>query len=146
MPNEIAIRKMMEACDQDPALQAELFKNPVAVAKKHHVDLSDDEVEQLKRVGTLMNLVGEFKAGRVGGRGPASSDIPSDILSTSGGSARSSTMLLVTGHSTIHFLIRSSIPLVMFSTLGRRHLATKSQRSGCDGDKGEVQRHDLQRP
>ncbi len=70
MPNEIAIRKMMEACDQDPALQAELFKNPVAVAKKHHVDLSDDEVEQLKRVGTLMNLVGEFKAGRVGGRGP----------------------------------------------------------------------------
>ena len=70
MPNEIAIRKMMEACDQNPALQAELFKNPLAVAKKHGVELSDNEVEQLKRVGTLMKLVDEFKAGRVGGRGP----------------------------------------------------------------------------
>jgi hypothetical protein len=70
MPNEIAIRKMMEACDQDPKLQARLFHDPKAVAKEHGVELSDDEIKQLKRVGSLMSLVGEFKAGRVGGHGP----------------------------------------------------------------------------
>ena len=70
MPNEIAMRKLMEACDQDPKLQAKLFHDPAAVAKEHGVEFSDTEVQQLKRVGTLMNLVGEFKAGRVGGRGP----------------------------------------------------------------------------
>jgi hypothetical protein len=70
MSNEIAIRKMMEACDHDPKLQARLFKDPVAVGKEHGVDLSDSEVQQLKRVGALMSLVDEFKAGRVGGRGP----------------------------------------------------------------------------
>ena len=70
MPNEIAIKKMMEACDRDPKLQARLFHDPNAVAKEHGVELSDDEVQQLKRVGTLINLVDEFKAGRVGGHGP----------------------------------------------------------------------------
>jgi hypothetical protein len=69
MPNEIAIRKMMETCDQDQKLKARLFQDPKAVAKEHGVELSDDEVQQLKRVGALMSLVGEFKTGRVG-RGP----------------------------------------------------------------------------
>ena len=69
MPNDVAIRKMMEACDQDPKLQAKLLQDPKAVAKEHGVELSDGDVQQLKRVSTLMNLVGEFKAGRVG-RGP----------------------------------------------------------------------------
>jgi hypothetical protein len=70
MPNELAIRKMMEACDQDPKLKARLFHDPAAVAKENGVELSDNEVQQLKRVGALIGLVNEFKAGRVGGRGP----------------------------------------------------------------------------
>lgn len=70
MPNEIAIRKMMEACHQDPKLQARLFHDPKAVAKEHGAELSNEEVQQLKRVGALMSLVDEFKAGRVGGPGP----------------------------------------------------------------------------
>jgi hypothetical protein len=70
MPNEIAIKKMMDACDQDPKLQARLFHDPKAVAKEHGVELSNDEVQQLKRVGALMSLVDEFKAGRVVGPGP----------------------------------------------------------------------------
>jgi hypothetical protein len=67
MANEIAIRKMMDACDQDPKLQARLFHDPKAVAKEHGVELSNDEVAQLKRVGALMSLVDEFKVGRVTG-------------------------------------------------------------------------------
>jgi len=69
MPNEVAIRKMMEACDQDPKLKARLFHDPIAVAKEHGVELSDTEVQQLKRVGALTNLIHEFKGGRIG-RGP----------------------------------------------------------------------------
>ena len=71
MPNEIAVKKLMDACDQDPKLQARLFQDPIAVAKEHGVELSSDEVQQLKRVGALMTLVDQFKAGRVGlGPGP----------------------------------------------------------------------------
>ena len=66
MPDEIAIRKLMEACDQDPKLQARLFRDPAAVAKENGVELTDNEVQQLKRVGALKGLVDEFKAGRVG--------------------------------------------------------------------------------
>ncbi|HUI41769.1 MAG TPA: hypothetical protein VL523_07360 [Terriglobia bacterium] len=71
MANEIAIKKMMDACDQDPKLQARLFHDPKVVAKEYGAELSSDEVQQLKRVGALMSLVDEFKAGRVGvGPGP----------------------------------------------------------------------------
>ena len=70
MPEHAAITKMMEACEQDPKLKARLFRDPKAVAKEHGVELSDIEVQQLKRVGTLMDLASEFKAGRIGGRGP----------------------------------------------------------------------------
>lgn len=66
MPDEVAIKKMMEACDQDPKLQAKLFHDPRAVAKEHGVELSDTEIQQLKRVGSLVNLVNEFKVGRIG--------------------------------------------------------------------------------
>ena len=72
MTNEIAIRKMMEACDQDPNLRARLFQDPMAVAKEYKVELTGDEVTQLKRVGELVGLVAQFKTGRIGGRGPLS--------------------------------------------------------------------------
>jgi hypothetical protein len=70
MADEIAIRKLMEACDQDPKLQARLFQEPAAVAKEHGVELADNEVQQLKRVGALQGLINEFKSVRVGGPGP----------------------------------------------------------------------------
>ncbi len=63
MPNDIAVKKMMDACDKDPKLQAELFKDPKGFAKKYDVTLGDDEVKQLNRVGALMQLVAEL--GRV---------------------------------------------------------------------------------
>lgn len=77
MPNEVAIKKMMDACDRDPKLQARLLHDPKAVAKEHGVELSADEVQQLKRVGALMSLVDEFKVGRVGG-GPGPIFYPID--------------------------------------------------------------------
>lgn len=70
MPNDIAVKKMMDACDKDPKLQAELFKDPKGFAKKYDVTLGDDEVKQLNRVGALMQLVAEFGAGRALGPGP----------------------------------------------------------------------------
>jgi len=70
MSKVVQIRKMLEACDKDPKLQAELCKDPKAFAAKHDVTLTDEEVQQLKRLGGLMRLVGEFTAGRVYGPGP----------------------------------------------------------------------------
>jgi hypothetical protein len=70
MPNELTVKKMMEACDKDPKLQAELFKDPKAFAAKHEVKLADEEVQQLKKVGALMQLVDEFTKGRPFGPGP----------------------------------------------------------------------------
>jgi hypothetical protein len=69
--NEILIKQMMEACDKDPALRHRLLKDPKQFAKdKYKVDLSDQEEEQLLKVGQLMQLVNDFTAGRVGGPGP----------------------------------------------------------------------------
>jgi hypothetical protein len=66
---EIAIRKLMDACDKEPELQAQLFESPKKIAAQHGVELEDAEVQQLQKVGALMRLVGEFKAGRVVGPG-----------------------------------------------------------------------------
>ena len=71
MPNDIAIKKMMDACDRDPKLRNKLYHDPKSVAKEHGAELSDEQVQQLKRVGALVSLVGEFKEGRAGfGPGP----------------------------------------------------------------------------
>ena len=67
---ELPIRKMMDACDQDEALQAQLFKEPDAVASKFGVQLTSDEKAQLAKVADLYRIVDEFKAGRFGGPGP----------------------------------------------------------------------------
>jgi hypothetical protein len=64
------IRKMMDACDTDPALQAKLFKEPDAVAEKYGVKLTADEKKQIAKVADLYRIVDEFKAGRIGGPGP----------------------------------------------------------------------------
>jgi hypothetical protein len=77
MPNELTVKKMMEACDKDPKQQAELFKDPKAFAAEHDAKLADEEVEQLKKVGALMQLVDEFTKGR--GVSPGPIFYPADI-------------------------------------------------------------------
>jgi hypothetical protein len=78
MARETDIKKMMEACEQDPELQAKLLENPKEFAqKKFKVELNDQEVQQLLKVGQLMRLVDEFKAGRFVGPGPVT--YPVDI-------------------------------------------------------------------
>jgi hypothetical protein len=67
---EVQTRKMIEACDKDPKMLAELCRDPKAFAAKHDVTLAEEEVQQLKKVGALIQLVGEFTAGRVIGPGP----------------------------------------------------------------------------
>ena len=67
---ELPIRKMMDACDRDEALQAQLFKEPDAVAKKFGVQLSPEEKAQIARVADLYRIVDEFTAGRIVGPGP----------------------------------------------------------------------------
>ena len=72
MPDEreISIKKMMEACDKDPALRAELLKSPGEVAARFKVTLKEDEKAQIAKVAELFRVVDEFKAGRVHGPGP----------------------------------------------------------------------------
>ncbi len=64
MTREAAIRKMMTACHENPDLHKKLLDKPQDVAKEHGVTLEPEELEQLKRVKKLHDLVEEFKAGR----------------------------------------------------------------------------------
>lgn len=66
----LGIKKMMDACDRDPSLQAQLFKTPDVVAKKYQVTLTAEEKAQIGKVAHLYTLVDEFKAGRIFGPGP----------------------------------------------------------------------------
>jgi len=75
----LSVKKMMDACDKDPGLQAQLFKNPDEVAKKYGVTLSADEKGQLSKVAHLYALVDEFKASRFPGPGPIF--YPADVWS-----------------------------------------------------------------
>lgn len=65
-----SIKKMMEACDKDSSLQAQLLREPDALAKKHGVQLRAEEKAQLAKVSELYSIIDEFKAGRVAGPGP----------------------------------------------------------------------------
>lgn len=66
----LAIKKMMDACDKDPSLQAQLFKSPEGVAKKYEVSLSAEEKAAISKLGHLYEVIDEFKAGRIFGPGP----------------------------------------------------------------------------
>jgi hypothetical protein len=68
MEKEVAIRKLMQACEMDPALSARLLANPDDVAKEFEVKLEPEEVAQLQRVKKLQDLVAEFTQGRGIGR------------------------------------------------------------------------------
>jgi hypothetical protein len=65
MNKDVAIRKLMQACEKDPELFAKLIAKPQEVAKKYGVTLEAEEVEQLQKVQKLKTLVEEFKLGRV---------------------------------------------------------------------------------
>jgi hypothetical protein len=64
MSREVAIRKLMQACEKDPELFARLTQKPHEVAEEYGVTLEPDEVAQLERVQKLNSLVAEFKQGR----------------------------------------------------------------------------------
>ena len=68
MSKEIAVRKLMQACEKDPKLFEKLVENPKAVAAENGVDLEPEELQQLQRVKKLRDLVAEFKGGRGIGR------------------------------------------------------------------------------
>jgi hypothetical protein len=68
MSKEVAIRKLMQACEKDPELFARLTQKPQEVAEEYGVTLEPDEVVQLERVQKLNSLVAEFKLGRGIGR------------------------------------------------------------------------------
>jgi hypothetical protein len=68
MSKEVAVRKLMQACEKDPELFARLVAKPQEVAEQFGVTLEPDEVAQLERVQKLRSLVAEFKLGRGIGR------------------------------------------------------------------------------
>ncbi len=67
---ELAVKKLMEACEKDPKLQAELFRAPKELATKYGVTLEPEEEKQLKRVGELMRIINDFTEARIFGPGP----------------------------------------------------------------------------
>jgi hypothetical protein len=67
MSKEVAVRKLLQACEKDPELFAKLIATPKEVAEQFGVALEPEEVEQLQKVQKLRTLVGEFKQGRVVG-------------------------------------------------------------------------------
>ena len=63
MSREVAIRRLMQACEKDRELFVRLTQKPQEVAEKFGVTLEPDEVAQLERVQKLYSLVSEFKVG-----------------------------------------------------------------------------------
>ncbi|MGA2168551.1 MAG: hypothetical protein ABSG62_10085 [Terracidiphilus sp.] len=68
MNKDVAIRKLMQACEKDPDLFTKLVDNPQEIAKEHDIALEPEELQQLQRVKKLKDLVEEFKQGRGIGR------------------------------------------------------------------------------
>ena len=64
MSREAAMRKMTNACREDPELYQKLLDKPEEVAKQYDLKLEPEELQQLQRVKKLADLVDEFKAGR----------------------------------------------------------------------------------
>ena len=65
MSKEVAVKKMLQACEKEPELFAKLIASPQEVAGKFGIALEPEEVEQLQKVQKLRTLVDEFKLGRV---------------------------------------------------------------------------------
>ncbi len=61
---------LFEQAHRDPALKSELLRDPKAVAEKFKVQLSEVEIEELKKVGSLVELTEEIKFGRLFKRPP----------------------------------------------------------------------------
>jgi len=62
---ELSVKKLMLAADQDEQLRAKLLKDPEAVAKQYNVQFQPAEVEHLRKLGSLTELINEFKVDHV---------------------------------------------------------------------------------
>lgn len=77
MSKEVAMKKLLQACSENPELLTRLIEKPQEVAKEYDVALEPAELQQLQRVKKLKDLVEEFKLGRVIGP-PAG--YPADVM------------------------------------------------------------------
>jgi len=64
MSAQAAIKTVLDACDQDPALNDRLLHDPKAVVEERGVTLSNGEAKQLKRAVALMSVLDEFEKQR----------------------------------------------------------------------------------
>jgi hypothetical protein len=65
MSKEVAMKKLLQACGENPELLTRLMEKPQEVTKEYGVALEPEELQQLQRVKKLKDLVEEFKLGRV---------------------------------------------------------------------------------
>ena len=71
MSNEAGVRKLMQACEKEPALFGRFVDKPDEVAKEFGITLAKEEIDQLKRVQRLQQVIDDFKAHRPGIPGPS---------------------------------------------------------------------------
>lgn len=62
---EKSLESLFEAANRDPALKKRLLANPKAVAGEWKVELSDQDVEQLTKLGVIVELADDVKFGRL---------------------------------------------------------------------------------
>ena len=59
------LESLFEAANRDPALKRRLLANPKVVAEEWKVELNDQELEQLTKLGVLVELADDVKFGRL---------------------------------------------------------------------------------
>jgi hypothetical protein len=59
------LNKLMSEAHADPHLRAKLLRNPEAVAEERGVELGEEEIARLKKLGAFTELVAEVKNGRL---------------------------------------------------------------------------------
>ncbi|HVN55705.1 MAG TPA: hypothetical protein VMT46_15330 [Anaerolineaceae bacterium] len=64
-PSEANLEALFEAANRDPALKKRLLANPRQVAEEYKVKLEDEDVEQLTKLGALVELADDVRFGRL---------------------------------------------------------------------------------
>ncbi len=59
------LEALFEAANRDPALKRRLLANPKKVAEEWKVNLSDQDIEQLTKLGVIAELADDVKFGRL---------------------------------------------------------------------------------
>ncbi len=62
---EKTLESLLEAANRDPALKRRLLANPKLVAGEWKIELSDQDVEQLTKLGVIAELADDVKFGRL---------------------------------------------------------------------------------